>query len=157
MGQKTHLLEIEETPIEEYWMAIHSPVEAHKIVFYINQNSEILLKRSKKDIENQRKQGPFLLFEWEDFYSDIKCVLISNNSVEEKARPRSKNDTLFELPERNEVSLISEFKHADFLIKSTDKTLLTALQNQLKKWSLTTMCYRITIEKIADQLNLILD
>jgi len=31
------------------------------------------------------------------------------------------------------------------------------LQNQLKKWSLTTMCYRITIEKIADQLNLILD
>jgi len=157
MGQKIYHLEVEEYPVEEYWVAVHSPVEAHQIAFYINQHSSILLKRSQKDLENLRKQGPFQLFEWEDLYTDTKCLLLSNKTIQEKSSPLSKNDTLFELPERNEVSLISEFKHADFLIKSTDKTLLTVLQNQLKKWSLTTMCYRITIEKIADQLNLILD
>jgi hypothetical protein len=157
MGQKIYYLEVEETPVEDYWMAVHSPVEAHQIAFYVNQHSSILLKRSKKDLKNLRKQGPFLLFEWEDFYSDTKCWLLSNKTIEEKSSPLSKNDTLFELPERNEVSLFTEFKQADFFIKSTDNTLLATLQNQLKKWPLTSMCYRISLEKIRSQSNQILD
>lgn len=157
MGQKIYHLEVEEYPVEEYWMAVHSPVEAHQIAFYINQHSSILLKRSQKDLENLRKQGPFQLFEWEDLYTDTKCLLLSNKTIEEKSSPLSKNGTLFELPERNEVSLFTEFKQTDFFIKSTENTLLTTLQNKLRKWPLISMCYRISLEKISSQSNQILE
>ena len=132
-------------------------MEAHQIAFYINQHSSILLKRSQKDLENLRKEGPFQLFEWEDLYTDTKCLLLSNKTIEQKSSPLSKNDTLFDLPERNEVSLFTDFKHIDFFIKSTDNTLLTPLQNKLRKWPLISMCYRISLEKISSQSNQILE
>jgi DNA-directed RNA polymerase subunit L len=84
-------------------------------------------------------------------------LLLSNKTIQEKSSPLSKNDTLFELPERNEVSLFTEFKQADFFIKSTDNTLLTTLQNKLRKWPLISMCYRISLEKISSQSNQILE
>ena len=90
MRQKIYHLEVEEDLVEEYWMAVHSPVEAHQIAFYINQHSSILLKRSQKDLENLRKEGPFQLFEWEDLYTDTKCLLLSNKTIEQKSSPLSK-------------------------------------------------------------------
>ena len=84
-------------------------------------------------------------------------MLLSNKTIEEKSSPLSKNDTLFELPERNEVSLFTEFKQTDFFIKSTENTLLTTLQNKFRKWPLISMCYRISLEKISSQSNQILE
>jgi len=31
MGQKIYHLEVEEYPVEEYWVAVHSPVEAFRM------------------------------------------------------------------------------------------------------------------------------
>ena len=155
MGQKIYHLEVKEYPVEEYWMAVHSPVEAHQIAFYINQHSSLLLKRSHKDLENLRKQGPFQLFEWEDLYTDTKCLLLSNKTIQEKSSTLSKNDTLFELPERNEVSLFTEFKQADFFIKSNYSEILKTIQIQLNNWPMVSMSYNISLKnKTLNKLNI---
>ena len=55
---------------------------------------------------------------------------------------------MFELPEINEVSLFSEFKQADFFIKSTNIDTLKSIQNHLSNWYKVTMSYKISLEKI---------
>ena len=59
MRQKIYHLEVEEDLVEEYWMAVHSPVEAHQIAFYINQHSSILLKRSQKVFKIHKRSSKF--------------------------------------------------------------------------------------------------
>ena len=117
----------------------------------------MLFKRVKKDLKNEKREGVFILFEWEDLISDVKCQLISNKSIQEISIGKTNNSTLFELPEINEVSLFSEFKQADFFIKSTNIDTLKSIQNQLSNWYKVTMSYKISLEKIKNQLNLIFD
>lgn len=157
MTNKVYRLEIVEEPTEEFWIAIHTDLEAHQIAFYINQQTPLLFKRVKKDLKNEKKEGVFFLFEWEDLISDIKCQLISNKSIEEISNSKTNNSTLFELPEINEVYLFSEFKQADFFIKSTNIDTLKTIQNQLANWQKVTMSYSISLEKIKNQWNLIFD
>ena len=157
MTNKVYHLEVEEEPIEEHWIAIHSSLEAHQIAFYLNKQTSLLFKRVKKDLKNEKKEGVFLLFEWEDLISDVKCQLISNKPIQEISNSQTNNGTLFELPEINEVSLFSEFKQADFFIKSSNIETLNTIQDQLTNWYKVTMSYKISLEKIKNQLNLIFD
>jgi hypothetical protein len=157
MTNKVYHLEVEDEPVEEHWIAIHTSLEAHQIAFYINKHTSMLFKRVKKDLKNEKREGVFLLFEWEDLISDVKCQLISNKSIQEISIGKTNNSTLFELPEINEVSLLSEFKQADFFIKSTNIDTLKTIQNQLSNWYKVTMSYKISLEKIKNQLNLIFD
>jgi len=53
--------------------------------------------------------------------------------------------------------LFSEFKQADFFIKSTNIDALKTIQNQLSNWYKVTMSYKISLEEIKNQLNLIFD
>ena len=107
MTNKVYHLEVEDEPVEEHWIAIHTSLEAHQIAFYINKHTSMLFKRVKKDLKNEKREGVFLLFECEDLISDVKCQLISNKSIQEISIGKTNNSTLFELPEINEVSLFS--------------------------------------------------
>jgi len=78
MAPRIYHLEIEEPIIEEYWMGVHTPIEAHQLVYYINKNTSLLLCRSKTDLQNENNQGIFQLFEWENPEQDINCFLFSN-------------------------------------------------------------------------------
>ena len=54
MAKRLYHLEVEEDSVKEYYLAIHTLIEAHKLAFYINQKSLVLLSRSKKDINNKK-------------------------------------------------------------------------------------------------------
>ena len=70
----------------------------------------------------------FQLFEWSDPINDVTCNLLSNKYISEKKQIELNNDTLFKLPERNELSLFSEFKLVDFLLRSTDEDILKSIK-----------------------------
>ena len=54
MANKIYKLKIEEGPSDEYFIAIHSTLEAYQLAYYVNKQNKILLKR-KKDFIAERK------------------------------------------------------------------------------------------------------
>ena len=70
MVNKIYHLKIEEDSIEDFYIAIHTPLEAHQLAFYINKQNKILLERKKKDLINIKRQGSFHFFEWK-----IYCLI----------------------------------------------------------------------------------
>ena len=157
MANKVYHLKIEEDSEEEFYIGIHTSLEAFQLAFYINKQNSILLKRGGKDLENEKQLGVFSLFEWEEFFSERKCQLISNKFIQEGPSRLLNSNSLFELPERNEVYLLTEFKQADFFIKSTNFELLKTIQIQLNNWSMVTMTYNIALKKINSRMNIIFD
>ncbi len=157
MAKKIYHLEVEEDSVKEYYLAIHTLLEAHKLAFYINQKSPVLLSRSKKDIKNEKQEGFFLLFEWHDLFGVKRCQLISNKFSKESQVDFLNIDTLFELPERKKVYLFHEFKQVDFFIKSTCPEILNIVKVELNKSSMVSMTYCISSNEIKSQMNLIFD
>lgn len=157
MALKVHHLNMKEAAREEYWLAVHTAIEAHQLVFYINQSSSIYFKRAKEDLENEIKEGIFQLFEWEDHINDYKCQLISNKYVSEKSQTLGNNNTLFDIAERNQVSLFTEYKKVDFFIKSTNNTILKSIKKMLLNWSLISLIHTIPYQRIKNQSLLIFD
>ena len=157
MANKVYHLKIEEDSEEDFYIGIHTSLEAFQLAFYINKQNSILLKRGAKDLENEKQLGVFSLFEWEEFFSERKCQLISNKFIQEGPSRLLNSHSLFELPERNEVYLLTEFKQADFFIKSTNFELLKTIQIQLNNWSMVTMTYNIALKKINSRMNIIFD
>lgn len=155
MVNKIYHLKIEEDSVEDFYIAIHTPLEAHQLAFYINKQNKILLERKKKDLINIKRQGSFHFFEWEDLLSDRRCQLLSNKFIQESSNTLAKSYSLFQLPERNEVYLISEFKQADFFIKSNYSEILKTIQIQLNSWPMVSMSYNISLKnKTLNKLNI---
>ena len=87
--------------------------------------------------------------------SDRRCQLISNKFIQESSNTLAKSNSLFKLPERNEVYLISEFKQADFFIKSNYSEILKTIQIQLNNWPMVSMSYNISLKnKTLNKLNI---
>ena len=155
MANKVYKLKIEEGPSDEYFIAIHSTLEAYQLAYYINKQNKILLKR-KKDFITEKNKGSFSLFEWKDLYSELRCYLISNKFMYESSNSEANSKSLFEFPERNEVYLIPEFKEADFFIKSTHLEILKTIKIQLNNFSMVVMAYNIYPNN-KTRMNLIFD
>ena len=111
--------------------------------------------RNENTMDSEKKQGMFQLFEWSDPINDVVCNLLSNKYISEKKQIKLNNDTLFKLPERNELSLFTELKLVDFLLRSTDEDILKSIKYQLLEEPMISMVYSIPVEKIRNQLNLI--
>ena len=155
MVNKIYHLKVEEDSVEDFYIAIHTPLEAYQLAFYINKQNKILLERKKKDLKNKKRQGVFPFFEWEDLLSDRKCQLISNKFIRESSNTYAKSYSLFQLPERNEVYLISDFKQVDFFIKSNYSEILKTIQIQLNNWPMVSMSYNISPKnKTLNELNI---
>ena len=152
---KIYKLKIEETPSDEYFIAIHSTLEAFQLAYFVNKQNKILLKR-KKDFITEKNKGSFSLFEWKDLYSELRCYLISNKFMYESSNSEANSKSLFEFPERNEVYLIPEFKVADFFIKSTHFEILKTIKIQLNNFSMVVMAYNIYPNN-KTRMNLIFD
>ena len=146
MVNKIYHLKVEEDSVEDFYIAIHTPLEAYQLEFYINKQNKILLERKKKDLKNKKRQGVFPFFEWEDLLSDRRCQLISNKFIRESSNTYAKSYSLFQLPERNEVYLISDFKQVDFFIKSNYSEILKTIQIQLNNWQMVSMSYNISFK-----------
>jgi hypothetical protein len=87
--------------------------------------------------------------------SDRRCQLISNKFIQESSNTLAKSNSLFKLPERNEVYLIPEFKQADFFIKSNYSEILKTIQIQLNNWPMVSMSYNISLKnKTLNKLNI---
>jgi hypothetical protein len=157
MSRKVYHLEMEEEPLEDEIIAIHTSLEAHQLAFFLNQRISARFSRSKKDLYNKKKKTPFIHFEWQNKDYDLNCSLFSNKNITEKNEQALNSTSLFDIPLRNEVSLITEFKTVDFFIKSTDKNTIETIITQLKNWSNISLIYVIPVDKLKTQLNLIFD
>jgi hypothetical protein len=155
MANKIYKLKIEEGILDEYFIAIHSTLEAYQLAYYVNKQNKILLKR-KKDFNTEKKKGSFYLFEWKDIYSEFRCQLISNKFIYESNNIEANSNSLFEFPERNEVYLISEFKEADFFIKSTNLEILKNIKIQLNNFSMVMTAYNVYLNN-KTRMDLIFD
>ena len=155
MANKIYKLKIEESPSDEYFIAIHSALEAYQLAYYVNKQNKILLKR-KKDFIIEKKKGSFSLFEWKNLYSGLRCHLISNKFIHESSNFEANSKSLFEFPERNEVYLIPEFKGADFFIKSSHLEILKTIKIQLNNFSMVVTAYNVYPNN-KTRMNLIFD
>tara|TARA_Y100000385_G_scaffold287969_1_gene353420 strand:+ start:422 stop:898 length:477 start_codon:yes stop_codon:yes gene_type:complete len=153
---KVHLLTYEEEDLKDYLLAIHSSLEGFQIAFYLNQISRTKFKRDQ-DIALDTKKATFPSFKWENYLIDVNTLLFSNKYLLQLEQENTNNNTLFDLPLRNEVSLIPEFKQVDFFIKSNHLETIQLLFKPLNLWSATAMVYEIPSNKIKNRLNLIFD
>ena len=154
MVKKIHYIEIDEENEEEYWIALHTTYEGFQLAYFINKNGLLKLRRSDNDIKNYLDEGLFNIFEFTDKINHKYCNLISNKCVLENFSNSINNNTLFNVPERNELYLLKEFKQVDFFIKSNDKDLHNLIHKELLIMPMVSLVYVIP-EKIMSK-NLIL-
>ena len=154
MVKKIHYIEIDEENEEEYWIALHTTYEGFQLAYFINKNGLLKLRRLNNDIKNYLDEGVFNIFEFTDKINHKYCNLISNKCVLENFSNSINNNTLFNVPERNELYLLKEFKHVDFFIKSNDKDLHNFIHKELLIMPTVSLVYVIP-EKIMSK-NLIL-
>lgn len=157
MSKKVYHLELEEELLEDEILALHTTLEAHQIAFFLNQSIGAKFKRSKKDLYGKKVKTSFIHFEWKNQAYDLNCSLFSNKNSNEKDQQNLNSTALFDIPLKNKVSLISEFKTVDFFIKSTDSNTIETILSRLKDWSSISLIYAIPVNKIKNQLNLIFD
>ena len=154
MVKKIHYIEIDEENEEEYWIALHTTYEGFQLAYFINKNGLLNLRRSNNDIKNYLDEGVFNIFEFTDKINHKYCNLISNKCVLENFSNSINNNTPFNVPERNELYLLKEFKQVDFFIKSNDKNLHNLIHKELLMLPMVTLVYVIP-EKIMSK-NLII-
>ena len=154
MVKKIHYIDIDEENEEEYWIALHTTYEGFQLAYFINKNGLIKLRRSDNDIKNYLDEGLFNIFEFTDKINHKYCNLISNKCVLENFSNSINNNTLFNVPERNELYLLKEFKQVDFFIKSNDKNLHNLIHKELLMLPMVSLVYVIP-EKIMSK-NLII-
>ena len=154
MVKKIHYIDIDEESEKEYWIAVHTTYEGFQLAYFINKNGLLKLRRSNNDIKNYLDEGVFNIFEFTDKINQKYCNLISNKCVLENFSNSINNNTLFNVPERNELYLLKEFKHVDFFIKSNDKDLHNFIHKELLIMPTVSLVYVIP-EKIMSK-NLIL-
>ena len=154
MVKKIHYIDIDEENEKEYWIAVHTTYEGFQLAYFINKNGFLKLRRSDNDIKNYFDEGVFNIFEFTDKINDKYCNLISNKCVLENFSNSTNNDTLFNVPERNKLYLLKEFKEVDFFIKSNDKDLHNLIHEELLTMPMVSLVYVIP-EKIMSK-NLII-
>ena len=154
MVKKIHYIDIDEENEKEYWIAVHTTYEGFQLAYFINKNGLLKLRRSDNDIKNYLDEGVFNIFEFNDKINHKYCNLISNKCVLENFSNSINNNTLFNVPERNELYLLKEFKQVDFFIKSNDKDLHNLIHKELLIMPMVSLVYVIP-EKIMSK-NLIL-
>ena len=154
MVKKIHYIDLDEESDKEYWIAVHTTCEGFQLAYFINKNGLLKLRRSNNDIKNYLDEGVFNIFEFNDKINHKYCNLISNKCVLENFSNSINNNTLFNVPERNELYLLKEFKQVDFFIKSNDKDLHNLIHKELLIMPMVSLVYVIP-EKIMSK-NLIL-
>ena len=154
MVKKIHYIDIDEENEKEYWIAVHSTYEGFQLAYFINKNGLLKLRRLNNDIKNYLDEGVFNIFEFTDKINHKYCYLISNKCVLENFSNSINNNTLFNVPERNELYLLKEFKQVDFFIKSNDKDLHNLIHKELLILPMVSLVY-VVPEKIMSK-NLIL-
>ena len=154
MVKKIHYIDIDEENEKEYWIAVHTTYEGFQLAYFINKNGLLNLRRSNNDIKNYLDEGVFNIFEFTDKINHKYCNLISNKCILENFSNSINNNTLFNVPERNELYLLKEFKQVDFFIKSNDKDLHNFIHKELLIMPTVSLVYVIP-EKIMSK-NLII-
>ena len=141
MVKKIHYIDLDEESEKEYWIAVHTTCEGFQLAYFINKNGLLKLRRSNNDIKNYLDEGVFNIFEFTDKINHKYCNLISNKCVLENFSNSINNNTLFNVPERNELYLLKEFKHVDFFIKSNDKDLHNLIHKELLILPMVSLVY----------------
>ena len=154
MVKKIHYIDLDEESEKEYWIAVHTTCEGFQLAYFINKNGLLKLRRLNNDIKNYLDEGVFNIFEFTDKINQKYCNLISNKCVLENFSNSINNNTLFNVPERNELYLLKEFKQVDFFIKSNDKDLHNLIHEELLTLPMVSLVYVIP-EKIMSK-NLII-
>ncbi|MFL2601584.1 MAG: IPExxxVDY family protein [Flavobacteriaceae bacterium] len=151
MVKKIHYIDIDDENEKEYWIAVHTTCEGFQLAYFINNSGLLKLRRSDNDIKNFLNKGVFNIFEFTDKFNHKYCHLISNKCVLENFLNSRNNNTLFNVPERNELYLLKEFRQVDFFIKSNDKNLHDIINKELLMLPMVTLSYVIPEKKIINK------
>ena len=151
MVKKIHYIDLDEESEKEYWIAVHSTYEGFQLAYFINKNGLLKLRRLNNDIKNYLDEGVFNVFEFTDKINHKHCHLISNKCVSENFSNSRNNNSLFDVPERNELYLLKEYREVDFFIKTNDKNLHYTIYKELLALPMVSLAYVITESKILNK------
>jgi hypothetical protein len=143
-------------------IAIHTAIEDSRLAFLINQKLNILLKKSKTNIQIATKSGEaqFENFCFFDEKKGIKWNLVKNqttlikNNKATVANLFSETTAIFD----SNVFLLSEYKKADYVLKmipNDSQISILDIQTKLNSIRNLTTAYSIDSNTIRSKNNLI--
>ena len=160
---KVYKLRVDEYDDLDYdLIAIHSSLEDYRLVYFINQNLPINLKKSKCNVILNDKNGEthFSRFIFEDKKKDVFWNLIQNQNETHTTTQDNDQDLFAETDNIFSAKnyLIPEYKNVDYFLKienSNDDIDIQEITSQLKKIQKITAIYLLEAEKIKSKNNLI--
>jgi hypothetical protein len=143
-------------------LAIHTSLEDYRLVYFINQNLPINLKKCKADIHVRSKEGETQLsrFFYEDEKKNISWNIIQNKSNVTNTSSTNNQDLFSNSSSKfsSKIYLLPEYKKVDYFLKienDTDDMDISKITNIIKKIDRVSMVYTIEIENIKSKNNLI--
>ena len=157
--QKIYIHEFEESDYEV--IAIHTTLEDSRLAYHINRQLEVLLARTKEELQIQVKDGLTGLSRFE-FYDENQ--FITWNLVQNKSEINSVTTVTSDLFAgidhgiTAKVYLLPEFKKVDYLLKIENLEANLDLDNVVRKISdieWVSLAYCIDKDKLKSKNNLI--
>lgn len=136
-------------------IALHSSLPSYAMAYYLNQELELRLARSERDLRVNKV--PYPMYEWYDEMRDAQFTLVSNRQVVKKMANGS--GSLFAMDTISENAyLINEKRNVDYFIKiEHDETVNTnKLVHKINGNPKINMSYTIDVETLKSKDNLIL-
>ena len=143
-------------------IAIHTPLEDYRLVYFINQKLPINLGKNKNDIQINIKEGEtkFSRFYYYDVEKAISWNLIQNKNevIQQKNDNGQGLFSNINMEVSTKVYLLPEFKKVDYFLKieNIDETMdLSAIQSIINTIENITTAYCVETNKIKSKNNLI--
>lgn len=103
-------------------VALHSSLEDHELVYFINLYLKSKFKRCKEDLE-LAPQVSFPIFEWKDEINDSFWSLVTNSSNKVKEENLKRTDLFQGEPSFTTHHVVPELKEVDYFLKVVQDNL----------------------------------
>ncbi len=112
-------------------IGIHSSLEDYRMAFFLNRSLNLKLERCKEDLDFDKNNCSFSLFDFEDINSMLYWSLITNKNIKTE-EVENNYSNLFK--DESKISyLIPEKKQVDFFIKISGQINKSELHDILLK------------------------
>ncbi|MFT4790507.1 MAG: hypothetical protein ACI9KR_000111 [Arcticibacterium sp.] len=149
-----HKISINFYDAEYSLIAIHTSLEAYRLVYWLNIHLKTKFKRQKNNLD-LNTAAQFSVFDWQDTRTDSYWALLSNKQLSSVAL--ESQDLFSETLLEKKQYLIPEHKGVDFFLKIEDEGYLNIAQlvAQLKQIAVIATAFEIDCNQIKSKNNLI--
>src|SRR5699024_1510796 len=137
-------------------MAIHCPLEAFKLIYFINGKLGINLARSTQDVDfhHHSSASHYPLYHYRDTEDFLDFYVVANRS-KTLSMKNNKSDTLFPMQDAQPAFLIPERKKVDYFFKIEGTKSFRKHLLRLKTIKQIVAVYRMDIVELKSYKNLI--